>query len=181
MQVLKRSFPSRLRVWVGGWELWEKPRGIRYIFCGPTDTYNIPACILLLAFLVCIDTYNKESCQKAEKLKAYVWIYSPTTGLLNWGSFEVKSSWQPLLKDPSSRNLMCSRLFKLEEHHVAPAFSEVKITLLAPCKIDENAAGDWGYQLRNTQECYLLTERGHFSASNLQLRRHTGLLVGPCM
>lgn len=70
---------------------------------------------------------------------------------------------------------------KLEEHHVAPALSEEKTTLLAPYKNDENAAGDWGYQLRNIQECYLLTERGHFSASNLQLRRHAGLLVGPRM
>ena len=70
---------------------------------------------------------------------------------------------------------------KLEEHHVAPALSEVKITLLAPCKFDENAAGYWDYQLRNTQEYYFLTESRHFSASNLQLRRHTGLLVGPSL
>lgn len=58
---------------------------------------------------------------------------------------------------------------KLEQHRVASELTEVQITLPAACKINENAAGDWGYQLRNTQEGYLLTERGHFSASNLQL------------
>lgn len=69
---------------------------------------------------------------------------------------------------------------KLEERRAAPELSEVKIPLFTWRKHNENAAGDWGHRLRNTQECYLLTEMGHFSASNLQLRRHAGLLVGLC-
>lgn len=50
-----------------------------------------------------------------------------------------------------------------------------------PCTVPNrcDAAGQGGYQLRDMRECYLLTERGHFPASNLQLRRHAGLLVEP--
>lgn len=60
---------------------------------------------------------------------------------------------------------------------MAPALSEVKITLLMLCKIDKSAEGDWSHQLRDTLECYFLAERGHFPISNMQLRRHAGLFV----
>lgn len=69
----------------------------------------------------------------------------------------------------------------LEEPSVAPVLSKIEITLFALCKINENAAGDCGHQLGSTQECYLLTEKGHFPASTLQLRRHAGLPVQPCL
>lgn len=72
---------------------------------------------------------------------------------------------------------MALALPRLEEPRVTPVLSEIEITLLALCKINENAAGEHGHQLGSTQECYLLTEKGHFPASTLQLRRRAGLLV----
>lgn len=69
----------------------------------------------------------------------------------------------------------------LEEHSVTPVLAEIEITLFALCKIYENAAGDYGHQVGSTQECYLLTEKGRFPASTLQLRRPAGLLAQPCL
>lgn len=76
---------------------------------------------------------------------------------------------------------MLLALPSLEEHSVTPVLSEIEITIFALCKINENAAGDHGCQRGSTQECYLLTQKGHFPASTLQLRRRARLLVQPCL
>lgn len=140
------------------------------------------SCVLLLTALVCIDTYHKESCQESRNIEGLHLNLQSNNRLVKlrqfWGKVELTASLEGVeAQGPDVQ----PALPKLEEHCAAPAFSAVKITLPAPCQINENAAGDWGYQLRNTQDCYLLTERGHFSASNLQLRRCAGLRVGPRM
>lgn len=68
-QFLKRPFPRGLGIRVGGCELCEGPRGITYSFCGLTDTSNMLVCILLLASLHFIDTFNKELCPESRRIE----------------------------------------------------------------------------------------------------------------
>lgn len=84
-----------------------KARRHRAVTLVPTTDLLVVFCLPCESALIHI---IQNHVREAKKLKTFLSFYSLTTALLNWGRFEAKSNWQPLWKEPSSRDVMLSRL-----------------------------------------------------------------------